>query len=193
MMLIILVGCKTTVKTVKENAVTNTQTKVEKSTEQAVETKIVDKSTVAEEKKLKKTIEEIEKAIEEFEARLIIYDTDKPVDEKTGKPPTKSELFITNKKAFGSTANKTETGSNTIVSNSDVKMAQEATTKINTDNLTTINEKKKVATTDKTIANKSWILFVVIGVFLISFLIFSKFSFVGVLLKAKKIFSAFFK
>ena len=190
MMLIFLVGCKTTVKTVKENAVTNTQTKVEKSTEQAVETKIIDKSTVAEETKHKKTIEEIESATEEFEARLITYDTDKPVDERTGKPPTKSELFITNKKAFGSTAYKKETGSNTIVSNTDVKMAQEVTTKINTDSSTTINEKRKVATTDKTIANKSWILFVVIGVTLF-YLIITKFSFVGLLAKIKKIISAF--
>lgn len=189
LILLFLVGCKTTVKSVKDKAVILTETKVEKSTVQATEAKVTDKSIVAEEAKVKKTIEEIEKATEEFEARLVVYDTDKPVDEKTGKPPTKSELFITNKKASGSTAKKSEIGSNTIVSNSDIKMSQEATIKINSDSLTNINEKKKSLTTDKTVSNKSWILFVVIGVVLL-YLIVTKLSFVGLLAKIKKFISA---
>lgn len=192
LILLLVFGCKTTEKSVKDKAVTQTETKVDKSSVQSTEAKATDKSIVAEEAKVKKTIEEIEKSTEEYEARLVVYDTDKPVDEKTGKPPTKSELFITNKKASGSTAKKSEVGTNTIVSNSDIKMSQEATIKINSDSLTNINEKKQSLTTDKTVSNKSWILFVVIGVVLF-YLIITKFSFVKLVVKIRKFISAFFK
>lgn len=192
LILLLVVGCKTTVKSVKDKAVTQAETNVEKSSVQSAEAKVIDKSAFAEQASAEKTIEEIEKSTEEFEARLVVYDTDKPVDEKTGKPPTKSELFITNKKSSGSTSTTAEASSNSVVSNIDVKIAQEANIKINSDSLTTINENKQSLTTEKTVSNKSWILFLVIGVVMF-YLIITKFSFVKLVVKIRKFISAFFK
>ena len=85
-------------KTAKENTAILTESTVEKSAVHSDESNAVDNSITVVEEKINKTIDEIENATEEFEARLVVYDTDKPVDEKTGKPPAKSELYITNRK-----------------------------------------------------------------------------------------------
>lgn len=193
LILLFLVSCKTTVKTVKDNVSTQVETQVEKSSDQSVGTKLTDKSTLAEETKILKALEEAENSTEEKNIHLIIYDTDKPVDEKTGKPPAKSELFITNKKATEATAKATEQVATTTNANNYIKLSQESTFGFKLDSLTNTNEKSKVTTTDKSATNTALILFVLIGVTFILFVLgkLPLFSHTGIVAKIKKLISVF--
>lgn len=181
LVVLLFVGCKTTVKSVKQKEQLLTETRVDKSEVAKEKSSIADNSTLLTENNIKKTIDEIERAIEDLEARLVLYDTDKPIDEKTGKPPAKSELIITKKKLTEYIGNRKETNSNIAESKSDIKITQAINKTITSDSLTNIQEKTKSLTTDKTISNKSWILFSVIGVSLALLLFLSKTSIFKVL------------
>lgn len=73
------------------------KTKVRTDVKEHEEVKVSDKSTARSDSSFVTTIEEIERKTTEFEARLITYDTEKPVIPETGRPPVASELIYSNK------------------------------------------------------------------------------------------------
>ena len=68
-----------------------TATEVQKKTEVVTDTKVTDKT----EKVTDKTIELIEKEWNDLEIRITAYDTNKPIDSITRKPPVMRETVIT--------------------------------------------------------------------------------------------------
>lgn len=63
-----------------------------------IETKSDSISTDKSEIKTVKSIDLIEKEWNDLETRILVYDTDKPIDSVTHKPPLKSETIIIHKK-----------------------------------------------------------------------------------------------
>lgn len=83
-------GVKKTEKIAVKESV-KAQTELSKKVDKVQNLKVISQTEVAN----NKSIEEIEKLSENLETRLITYDTDKPVDVSTGKPPVKSERITT--------------------------------------------------------------------------------------------------
>lgn len=97
--IIIMAGCAPAKKALKTDVTQKLQseTEVSKNTEVTEKVTAVDKSTLKTDSSGVKSLELIEKMTQDFEAKLRFYDTDKPADPVTGKPPLASELEIKNK------------------------------------------------------------------------------------------------
>lgn len=95
----IIMGCAPAKNALKTDVTQKLQseTQVSKNTEVTEKGSAVDKSTLKTDSSGVKALELIEKMTQDFEARLKIYDTDKPTDPVTGRPPLASELEIKNK------------------------------------------------------------------------------------------------
>lgn len=91
-----IISCAPVKKLVKTDIkqLVETVTNVQKNTEAVTDTKVTDKT----EKVTDKTIEQIEKEWNDLEIRITAYDTNKPIDSVTHKPPVISETVITNKR-----------------------------------------------------------------------------------------------
>lgn len=113
--ILIIASCQPAKKVLNTDVTQKQQTKTEvsKNTDVTEKESTVDKSTLKTDSAGVKALELIEKLTQDFEARLKLYDTDKPTDPITGRPPLASELEIKNK----STADKKTSGSES----SDVK------------------------------------------------------------------------
>ena len=107
----LLMSCAGT-KKVTKNDVTQkqqTQTEVSKNTEVTEKGTAVDKSTLKTDSSGVKALALIEKMTEDFEARLKQYDTTKPIDPQTGKPPLVSELEINKRTTTDKNSTNTQT------------------------------------------------------------------------------------
>lgn len=87
------VSCIPWKKTVK----TKEDVKITTNVELKIDSQAVEKKDIRSEKFTELELKKIEEKTDEFNSHLILYDTDKPVDEKTGRPPIKVELIQSKK------------------------------------------------------------------------------------------------
>lgn len=186
-----MVSCGTTTKVTKTKAETaiSSETQVKKNIEQTNTSTVVDKSITVGKNIEEKSLIQFEKDTEEFEARLITYDTSLPVDEKTGKPPAKSELTWTNKKNNEKKSNQVSTVSESTKTNTDLNVDLKNSTKQKSDSSATVKVKSKSETsiTEKIFSNKLWIMLIILGVGIV-FLILKDITPLGLFLKIKNFF-----
>jgi len=109
--LALLISCAGTKKVTKNNVAQKqqTQTEVSKNTEVTEKATAVDKTTLKTDSSGVKALALIEKMTEDFEARLKQYDTTKPIDPQTGKPPLVSELEINTRTTTDKNCTNTQT------------------------------------------------------------------------------------
>jgi len=98
--LFIFVACAGTKKTTKENfsSEVKTSANVQKTSSDQEASKTVDISTIKTDSSVIKALQKLEKLTEQYNASVKNYDTSKPVDPVTGKPPLASEMVISNNK-----------------------------------------------------------------------------------------------
>ena len=118
-------------KTIDSTEIAKTETKAEISAK-TDNTKVVEK-----------TMEQIEKETATFEAVLVTYDTTKPIEAKTGKPPVLSELTV--KKAGTVDRRHSSQENQTDSDKSDFK----SKTKQSSDNKTSVHIKSADEKTEK--------------------------------------------
>lgn len=187
-----MVSCGTTTKVTKTKAETaiSSDIQVKKNLEQTNTSTTVDKSVTANTNVEEKSLIQIEKETEEFEARLITYDTSLPVDEKTGKPPAKSELIWTNKKNNEKKSNQISTVSESTKTSTDLNVDLKNFIKQKSDSFARVKAKSKseVSITEKVFSNKLWIMLIVLVVGIAAFFVLKKITPLGLFLKIKNFF-----
>jgi hypothetical protein len=163
--LLLLVSCNTQ-KRVTENVTQKQQTEAEVKKALAVKESLTTANTA--ETKVDssgmKALELIEKLTQDYESRLKTYDTTKPIDPQTGRPPLASELEIKNK----TIADKKQTGSE----QSDLKKTAKAENQtdwnkvINSRIDSAMKANEKIISNTEVVENKTgwpWWLWMIIG------------------------------
>ncbi len=166
--LMFIVSCAGTKKVEKQQAKADIkiETQVQKTTDQTQTGTVTDKTISSGSSNSQKSQELIEKETGEWESRLITYDTSKPLDSLTHKPPVASELVQTNKKV----KDKKSTGTdNLMISASEVKDVVKAYTALlqqKNDSLSRVNATLQSKATTTTTTKSNWWIWMIIGIFI---------------------------
>lgn len=102
----------------------------------------------------------------DYQATLTVYDTSKPVDSLTGKPPVQSELVIKKSDKRKKVTKNAARTANSTKQQSDININKKIEARNKTDSKahTATKEKETTESTETTLPNKSLILFAVFGV-----------------------------
>lgn len=139
------------------------KTEVKTSLHEKDDVKITDKSTTKTDSSLIKIVEEIERKTEEFEARLLTYDTEKPADPGTGRPPVASELIYTNKTSADKKLTENVKKENSEVQKNDIQIDYKHEIRRVIDSVMAENRKTITKTESKTGSGTYWYWWVLIG------------------------------
>lgn len=186
---VLCTGCGTTktIKTKEETAISSV-TQASKLIDEQKTTNVVDKSVIENQLVEENSLIQFEKETGEFEGSLIIYDTSLAVDEKTGKPPTKSKLTWTNKKNTEKTSNQSSKTSENENKMNDLNTTDKSSLKQKSKNSTNLKAKNENSAKKKTSPNVSLILLLFFGVCVIVFCVYKKITPLGIFLKIKTLF-----
>jgi len=184
------VSCKPVqqITKIKTDSIASVSTQLKTNTEQTQTTNVQEKSVIT--AQIDSSTSNInfntDKSV--MSGTLVVYDTSKPVNERTGKPPIKSELNWSNKKDIERKSVEASNFSNQENKKTDVSAEQKKASNNDTKIKSKSNNEIKTDITEEWFANKSLILFVLIGIGIVIYFIVSKTTPIGILTKIIRFF-----
>lgn len=172
--LYVSISCNSMKKTTKykEDTATKSTIQSNKTIDNTINTTIVDKSIKKGSIDSLSNLESIDKSIGEYESHTLVYDTSKPIDAKTGKPPLLSEKIIKFKKSNDKKTTQTSSKNENVIQQNDLKVDQNSNTKIVSDSSVKTDSKNKIVSEFKKKRNPNlYFILISIIVFIIVFLV----------------------
>ncbi|MEI6752337.1 MAG: hypothetical protein WCK78_04140 [Paludibacter sp.] len=167
------VGCKPVqqITKIKTDSVVSATVHAQTSVEQHQTTNVQENSAITAKTESEKSIIELDTDKSVISGTLVVYDTSKPVDERTGKPPIKSELSWTHNKDIERKYTQSQNFNTSVNQKKDLNAEQVIASKAKEEIKSKSKSEVKTEITEKSFANTSVILFVIIGIIVLYFIV----------------------
>ncbi|HEY5593153.1 MAG TPA: hypothetical protein VIK55_19320 [Paludibacter sp.] len=193
LVVVLLFACSTTKKTTetKLKATDTSKTDVSKETVKNTTATTADNTKLNDTKSVDRTVDLLNKQVGEITGSLKTYDTTKPVDSITGRPPLASELIFTNRTSTDNAVKQTEKTTTTTAIVKDIKAAVKEGLNIKVDSVAetkALLAQEALTTKIRTTNNWWWIVMLVVAGAGVGYFFIRKIPFVVIWIKIKGLF-----